>query len=142
MVIIHRQPGPDEKFKKRFAFTAEEKKRVLEDGRVTYEQLTPADVDRAAELVHELIYPATEAKPLSIVEVYGKFSEPKPECFVAAHLLVLAYPRWKAEGKVGEKITDGTQTFISRDMDSDGQEMFRTQIRTDDGFMWVIPSDD
>ncbi|MFH1787761.1 MAG: hypothetical protein ABH834_00065 [Candidatus Altiarchaeota archaeon] len=138
MKTRHLTPGPDEHFRKRFAFTDEEKKKALENGRLFSDKLTPEDVERAGALVHELIYPASEDHPLSIVDIFERFESPGVESIVASNLLAMAYPRWQRERKAGEKSTGGTQTFVS----GDAKSQFGTTIQTDDCYLWLKREDD
>lgn len=138
MVVRQKNQGPDEKFRKRFAFTDKEKEGALRHGKGCSASLTLQDVERSAAIVHELIYPATEDNPLSIVDVFQRFDDPSVENVMASYLLAMAYPRWKAEGKVGEKTGEGTHTSMSASTDSHAG----THIRTDDCYMWLILEDE
>ncbi|MFH1835318.1 MAG: hypothetical protein ABH851_03915 [Methanobacteriota archaeon] len=128
--------GPDDAFKQRFAFTREELDHALKFGCKLFPDLTSEDVERAVDLVHELLFQGTEEHPISIVDVFQLLGKPEREPLVASMLLADAYPRWRREGKIGEYLTGGTQTFIHREDDSQGRPLSRSRVVVDDGGFW------
>ncbi|MFH1787762.1 MAG: hypothetical protein ABH834_00070 [Candidatus Altiarchaeota archaeon] len=135
---IQKPGGPFEDFRKRFAFSAQEQARALEITQKIYPHVSEDDIAGSGERVHTLLFKASEAHPVGVDDVYSEFGKTNASDFAASLLLAAAYPRWKMEGLVAERMLDGTQTFIDQKKDARGHVVARGIVKADNVVFWPV----
>lgn len=135
---VQKPGGPFEDFKKLFAFSAQEQVRALEITQEIYPKVSGEDIARSGERVHSMLFAASKEHPVGVDDVYSEFGKTNASDFAASLLLAAAYPRWKMEGLVAERMLDGTQTFIDQKKDARGHVVARGIVKADNGVFWPV----